>query len=115
MSIRFACRNGHLLKADVRHAGRKMKCPRCRVSVWVPQPSVRKPRARSAAHSHGTLTDTQAVRLLGSYHPSQKNLLATPAPTPAPNERQCPKCAQHVPSLCRICPSCNAYLGASTP
>ncbi len=115
MSIRFACRNGHLLKADVRNAGRKMKCPRCRVSVWVPQPTTKKTRPRSSVVAQGTLTDTQAVRLLGSYHPSQKNLLAAPAPTPEPNERECPKCMQLVPGLCRICPSCNTYVGASTP
>ena len=34
MSIRFVCRNGHVLKADVRHAGRKTHCPRCQVVVW---------------------------------------------------------------------------------
>ena len=106
MSIKFACRNGHLLNADVRHAGRKMKCPRCRVSVWVPQPAKRQ--------ADRTLTDTQAVRLLGSYHPSQKSLLAAPSPTPADVERTCPQCRQLVPSLCRICPACNTYLGVMT-
>lgn len=106
MSIKFACRNGHLLKANVRHAGRKMKCPRCRVSVWVPQP------AKSEADRK--LTDTQAVRLLGSYHPSQKSLLAAPAPTPSPADRACPQCHQLVPGLCRVCPACNLYLGVMT-
>ena len=80
MAIRFACRNGHLLKADLRQAGRKMKCPRCRVPVWVPQPRNRQPIVRDPVD----LTDTQAVRLLGSYHPSQKGLLAAPSPTPGP-------------------------------
>lgn len=103
MSIKFACRNGHLLKTDVRHAGRKMKCPRCRVSVWVPQPAQTEPNHQ--------LTDTQAVRLLGSYHPSQKSLLAAPSPTPEADERECPQCRQSVPSLCRVCPACNTYLG----
>ena len=110
MSLRFACRNGHLLKADVRHAGRKMKCPRCRVSVWVPQPAQKVTRQ---ADPDGKLTDTQAVRLLGSYHPSQRNLLAAPAPTPEAGERPCPKCHDLVPTLCRVCPSCNTYLGAT--
>ena len=108
MSLRFACRNGHLLKADVRHAGRKMKCPRCRVSVWVPQPAK---KVQAQVRAQESLTDTQAVRLLGSYHPSQRNLLSAPAPTPAPDERQCPKCRQVVPGLCRICPTCNTYMG----
>jgi hypothetical protein len=108
MAIRFACRNGHRLKAEVRHAGRKMKCPRCRVTVWVPQPA-----RLDARQEQGVLTDTQAVRLLGSYHPSQKNLLSAPSPTPVADERQCPKCGQLVPSLCRICPSCNTYMGTT--
>ncbi len=106
MTIRFACRNGHLLKAEVRHAGRKTKCPRCHVSVWVPQPA-------RQMESQAVLTDTQAVRLLGSYHPSQRNLLSAPSPTPEPDERPCPKCRQVVPGLCRICPSCNTYLGGN--
>lgn len=104
MTIRFACRNGHLLKADVRYAGRKTKCPRCHVSVWVPQPI-------KQALQQGTLTDTEAVRLLGSYHPSQRTLLAAPAPTPEPDDRQCPRCQALVPGLCRICPNCSTYLG----
>ncbi|MHB0957595.1 MAG: hypothetical protein ACYC0X_26245 [Pirellulaceae bacterium] len=104
MSIRFVCRNGHVLKADIRHAGRPTHCPRCKVSVWVPQP-------KQAAQAHDALTDTQAVRLLGSYSPSQRSLLSAPAPTPAAEERPCPKCRDLVPVLCRICPSCNTYLG----
>jgi hypothetical protein len=102
MSIRFVCRNGHVLKADVRHAGRKTHCPRCNVSVWVPQPKQRTPQAQ------GALTDTQAVRLLGSYSPRRRHLLATPAS----EERPCPKCRELVPMLCRVCPSCNTYLGS---
>ncbi len=106
MSIRFVCRNGHVLKADVRHAGRKTRCPRCQVAVWVPQPQLQAPRAENV------LTDTQAVRLLGSYHPSQRALLAAPAPSPTAEERPCPKCDMMVPMLCRVCPSCNTYLGS---
>ena len=106
MSLRFACRNGHVLKADVKHAGRKTRCPRCHVPVWVPQPAAQ-------AQPGDSLTDTQAVRLLGSYHPSQRSLLSAPAPTPAPDDRPCPKCQQLVPGLCRICPSCNTYLGGT--
>mgnify|MGYP001448664757 FL=1 len=106
MSIRFVCRNGHALKANVRHAGRKMRCPRCKVAVWVPQPQLQTPRAEN------NLTDTQAVRLLGSYHPSQRTLLAAPAPSPTAKERPCPKCNTMVPMLYRVCPSCNTYLGS---
>ena len=113
MSLRFACRNGHLLKADIKHAGRKMKCPRCRVSVWVPQPA-RVVQTSQSQQERDTLTDTQAVRLLGSWHPSQRNLLAAPAPTPAADDRLCPKCKQLVPGLCRVCPGCNTYLGVLT-
>ncbi len=105
MTIRFACRNGHLLKAEVRNAGRKMKCPRCGVAVWVPQPE------RPAAERHAVLTDTQAMQLIGSYHPSQKGLLSAPSPTPVAEDRQCPKCDNIVPGLCRVCPTCNTYMG----
>lgn len=105
MSIRFVCRNGHVLKTDVRHAGRKAKCPRCHVTVWVPQP-------KPARERQEALTDTQAVRLLGSYAPSQRNLLSAPAPTPGAEERPCPKCNALVPELCRVCPHCNTYLGS---
>jgi hypothetical protein len=108
MSIRFICRNGHILKADVRHAGRKSRCPRCQVSVWVPQPA-------ATAQVAGTLTDTQAVRLLGTYSPSQRSLLAAPAPSPTSEERACPKCQESVPTLCRVCPACNTYLGTLHP
>ncbi|MCU0958923.1 MAG: hypothetical protein MUF48_02355 [Pirellulaceae bacterium] len=107
MHIRFACRNGHVLKAHIRNAGRKTHCPRCQVAVWVPQP-------KPVLQMDEGLTDTQAVRLLGSYHPSQRNLLAAPAPTPSNEDRECPKCRQLVPALCRICPSCNTYLGSLT-
>ena len=107
MSIRFVCRNGHVLKADVRHAGRKTHCPRCKVAVWVPQP-----KQKSAGPEPDVLTDTQAVRLLGSYSPSQRNLLAAPAPSLAGEERPCPKCHEPVPMLCRVCPACNTYLGS---
>lgn len=105
MSIRFVCRNGHVLKADVRHAGRKTHCPRCDVAVWVPQPK------QKATPAHDPLTDTQAVRLLGTYSPSQRSLLAAPAPSLAGEERPCPRCEKLVPMLCRVCPSCNTYLG----
>lgn len=105
MSIRFVCRNGHVLKTDVRHAGRKTQCPRCQVTVWVPQPHARPERPKQ-------LTDTQAVRLLGSYAPSQRSLLAAPAPSPVVEDRPCPRCGEMVPTLCRVCPQCNTYLGA---
>lgn len=105
MYIRFTCRNGHVLKAHIRHAGRRTRCPHCQVAVWVPQP-------KPVSQVGDGLTDTQAVRLLGSYHPSQRNLLAAPAPTPSGEERACPRCRQDVPALCRICPSCNTYLGS---
>lgn len=111
MDIRFACRNGHLLKAKLRDAGRRMKCPRCRVSVWVPQPATKPPHA---ARDDGVLTDTQAVRLLGSYHPSQKSLLAAPSPTLTPEDRECPKCREMVPGLMRVCPACNTYVGTTS-
>jgi hypothetical protein len=107
MTIRFVCRNGHVLKADVRHAGRKTHCPRCQVAVWVPQPKQKTPPQEQDA-----LTDTQAVRLLGAYSPSQRNLLAAPAPSLSSEERSCPKCSESVPMLCRVCPSCNTYLGS---
>ena len=74
-----------------------------RFQSWVPQPAAQ-------PQPSGVLTDTQAVRLLGSYHPSQRNLLAA-SPTPSPDDRPCPNCHQLVPGLCRICPSCNTYLG----
>lgn len=109
MSIRFTCRNGHVLKADVRHAGRKMRCPRCRVGVWVPQPA----RTREAEAAE-TLTDTQAVRLLGSYHPSQRRSETPPPASSEPDERICPQCRQSVPGLSRVCPNCNTYLGVVT-
>ena len=109
MSIRFTCRNGHVLKADVRHAGRKMRCPRCRVGVWVPQPE--RTRETDAA---GILTDTQAVRLLGSYHPNSRASLVTPSASSEPDDRMCPQCRQLVPSICRVCPNCNTYLGVMT-
>ncbi len=105
MHIRFACRNGHVLKTHLRNAGRKTRCPRCQAAVWVPQPT-------PALQTDEDLTDTQAVRLLGSYQPSQRTLLAAPAPTPSDEERPCPRCLRLVPALCRICPSCNTYLGS---
>ena len=94
MTIRFACRNGHVLKTEIRNAGRRMKCPRCGVAVWVPQPEKVAPVTDQSA-----LTDTQAVRLLGSYHPSQKSLLSAPSPTPMADDRQCPKCDSVVPII----------------
>ena len=106
MTIRFACRNGHLLKAEVRYAGHKTKCPRCHVSVWVPQPA-------RVVQRRDKLTDTEAVRLLGSYHPSQRNLLAAPSPSLLADDRLCPRCQQWVPGLSRVCPSCNTYLGVT--
>ncbi len=107
MSIRFVCRNGHVLKSDVRHAGRKTHCPRCNVTVWVPQP-----KQKTVPPALNPLTDTQAVRLLGAYSPSPRHSVAASSTSLANEERTCPKCRASVPLLCRVCPSCNTYLGS---
>lgn len=102
MQIRFCCQNGHPLKAAARHAGRVTRCPRCHVSVTVPHPPAR---------SH--LTDSQAVRLIGSHAPR-----AQPYPTDSTfighlrlTERRCPKCQNLIADEVRICPYCNVYFG----
>lgn len=99
MTIRFACPNGHLLKADDRHVGRSARCPRCRASVRVPRPR----RAEA-------VTDTQVMRLVGSYTPRSSVIAGRPPAAEQP-ERNCPRCRNVVSAAYRICPHCQVYLG----
>ena len=101
MTIRFACSNGHLLQAKDRYAGRIAKCPRCGKSVRVPQPQRR-----------SGVTDTQALRLVGSYTPHSSVVSSgMTMETAGPSERTCPRCKATVATTYRICPHCQVYLG----
>jgi len=98
MAIRFACRNGHLMKTDDCNAGRNARCPRCHVTVRVPEPKL------------GTsVTDTQAARLVGSYSPGSGMRIIRPAARI--DDRRCPKCRHLVAKSYRICPNCHVYIG----
>ena len=98
MAIRFACRNGHLLKTDEKNAGRHARCPRCHVTVKVPQPRL-----------SSQVTDTQAARLVGSY--STGSGIRIPEPSVRMEDRRCPKCRHLVAQSLRICPHCQVYIG----
>jgi hypothetical protein len=101
MSIRFVCRNGHLLRTDNQHAGRRTKCPRCHAAVVVP-----------TLERRTQVTDTEAVRILGHYSPRGDQPAPMPSakmPTP---DRTCPNCRSRISALLRICPQCQVYVGA---
>lgn len=100
MPIRFACRNGHILRTDDQHAGRRTKCPRCRTPVMVPR-----------LERHLNVTDTEAVRILGTYTPRDRQTSPS-TPTDLPTlDRSCPNCRSRISALLRICPQCQVYVG----
>ncbi len=101
MPIRFACRNGHLLKTEEHHAGRRTRCPRCRATVVVPPLGPR-----------STVTDTEAMRIVGNYAPRDRGLSSALSPDSPATERTCPNCRSHMSALLRICPHCQVYVGA---
>jgi RNA polymerase subunit RPABC4/transcription elongation factor Spt4 len=103
MQIRFFCQNGHLLQTSEQHSGRETKCPKCHVSVTVPE-------RRRRSH----LTDSQAVRILGSHSPQRRTVPIAPASTSRLRltDRTCPKCRNVIDTGSRICPYCNIYFGA---
>lgn len=97
MAIQFRCLNGHKLRVDEEHAGKKGSCPKCNAIVRIPQP------ARQG------ISDSSILALLGE--PRLLRPMATRVtPAARPTSRTCPKCSAEISQSRRVCPSCNVYL-----
>ncbi|APZ90765.1 hypothetical protein [Fuerstiella marisgermanici] len=117
--LHFQCSNGHKIRADVRHEGRRSKCPVCSVAVTVGG----KPSTTVAP-----ITDSGVCRLLseldadaayvGTAQPSSVNFSAPSVPaeiaaTHKHNHKHCPRCTYPMESNQRVCPDCKLLLESS--
>jgi hypothetical protein len=129
MLIRVKCPNGHTLKVDDRHAGKKGACPKCKALVTVPEPQkedeeleddivamlsgpglMSSSRSRYAANRDELPTrpsddDDDGESVLGGSTPGggsgNSSLLKM---------RRCPQCKKDVPPHYSVCPHCRVYL-----
>ncbi len=115
MPIELTCPNGHRLVAKDSNAGRKGKCPVCKVSVTIPM-------VKTAG-----LTDSAIVNLLGEPGFTKTNVpppsghrdgMASPHGVtsttstlpPKPNVKCCPSCDREIDLGYHICPHCHTYI-----
>lgn len=114
MYIKLVCPNGHKLRVQEIHAGRRAVCPRCQAKLLVPRPKAQ------------TISDTSVMAVLGSV-PANKSVIVPPerltqdstdeqpsasATSAAPARRatrKCAKCQTTMSARIRICPKCQLY------
>lgn len=108
--LRFYCPNGHRLKINAKHAGRRARCPACGELVRAPT----LPPTES-------MSPSAVVRLLSREDSSPRG---RPADKLAEHERAavqgqreavgkalCPQCKELIDAHERVCHHCRLYLG----
>jgi hypothetical protein len=130
MLIRVKCPNGHTLKVDDRHAGKKGACPKCKALVTVPEPQQEEQleddivamlsgpgllspgRSRYAA-DRAELPERPAIddddNVLGG-----ENQSAAAGGSSLLRMRRCPQCKKDVPPHYSVCPHCRVYLAENS-
>ena len=121
MAIHLSCPNGHHLTAKEANAGKKGKCPVCKIAVAIP--NVHPDR----------LTESAVLDILGSPEPSRSSAMAVGAGVGAatgfatlqkpstilgrgvmssslPMSKVCPNCERDIDVGYHICPYCHTYL-----
>src|SRR5215469_4920211 len=98
MTHKLLCPNGHKLRFDAKHSGKKAVCPTCHAQFLLPE-------------VESQVSETSILSVLGSQ-PSDRSVIAHPStvvPTAAAT-KMCPKCKARIKSCYQICPNCRTYL-----
>lgn len=126
MLIRVKCPNGHTLKVDDRHAGKKGACPQCKALVTVPEPQQEEaleddilamlsgPGIMSSSRSRYAATREELPN--SSAEDDDESVLGGETQSAGSGGssllrmRRCPQCKRDVPPNYSVCPHCRVYL-----
>ncbi len=98
--LTVSCPAGHRLRGDMKMAGNRVRCPKCRVEfVFAP--------LKSPAADNRAVTDTGVMRILGD----SPELPPVPEKKAAISDRPCPRCGISMSINTSVCNHCNCYVG----